>query len=294
MELKLESISKSYKNTIAISDINITFTQGIWGILGANGAGKSTLIELIVGNLNPTSGSIKYNEKLITNLGGSYRELIGYLPQKFTCDNSFNLYDYLEYMCALKDIKDSKKRINELIDLLELEQYRDKLVTKLSGGTKQRVGIAQALLNNPKILILDEPTAGLDPKERIKFKGIISKISQDKIILFSTHIVSDIESISTNNVIIRNGKVIDIGHIDNLLENMDANVFEIDIDNKEIDTFESEHVIVNIKTYDTKNSRIRFIAKENTHKNSTIQNPTLEDYYIWILKEKLAYRRKEW
>ncbi|MGL5712657.1 MAG: ATP-binding cassette domain-containing protein [Paraclostridium sp.] len=293
MELKLESISKSYKNTIAISDINITFTQGIWGILGANGAGKSTLIELIVGNLNPTSGSIKYNEKSITNLGDSYRELIGYLPQKFTCDNSFNLYDYLEYMCALKDIKDSKKRINELIDLLELQQYRDKLVTKLSGGTKQRVGIAQALLNNPKILILDEPTAGLDPKERIKFKGIISKISQDKIILFSTHIVSDIESISTNNVIIRNGKVIDIGHIDNLLENMDANVFEIDIDNKEIDIFEEEHVIVNIKTYDTKNSRIRFIAKENTHKNGTIQNPTLEDYYIWILKEKLAYRRKE-
>ncbi|MGL5714071.1 MAG: ATP-binding cassette domain-containing protein [Paraclostridium sp.] len=286
MELKIDKINKHYKNTIAINNINIKFTPGIWGILGANGAGKSTLIETIVGNIKPTSGEIFYNGKSIVDLNDEYRNIIGYLPQKFSCDSTYNVYDYLEYMAALKGIKNPKNKIDELIKTLELEKYTKRLVSKLSGGTKQRVGIAQALLNNPSILILDEPTSGLDPKERIRFRGIISKLADRKIILLSTHIVSDIETISTNNVIIRDGKIIDIGPINSLLDNMNTKVWEIEVTNEKLNEFEANNLVINIKSSDSNTSVVRFISKDNKYKNAIIQKPNLEDYYIWILKER--------
>lgn len=212
MKIELKRITKKYKGIIALDNINLKLEHGIWGVLGANGAGKSTLLEIIVGNLRSSKGTVFYNNKAIENFEKSYRNMIGYLPQGFNSGQNFSVYDYLEYVAALKDIplNTTKKVIKNLIDQFELENYLNKSVNKLSGGTKQRVGIAQALINNPQILVLDEPTSGLDPKERIRLRSVISNLGKSKIILLSTHIVTDIESISDMNIILSHGKIIDI------------------------------------------------------------------------------------
>lgn len=284
MELYLNTISKRYKDVIALDDVNVTFTPGIWGLLGANGAGKSTLLEIIVGNIKATTGQIYYNNGSI-DLDVEYRDVIGYLPQKFSVDNHITVIDYLDYMAALKDIptRISKKRIKDLMDLLELKQYAKKPVIKLSGGTRQRVGIAQALLNNPKILILDEPTSGLDPKERIRLRGILSKLGKEIIIILSTHIVSDVESIANHIAVISRGKIIAIDSIENLLEYIVDKVWEVIIPSDQVVEFEKKYSVINIRNLETDKTMIRFISDKNYISNAKIQKPKLEDYYLCVL-----------
>lgn len=205
MELAIDRLTKQYKNKIAVDRVSIKLKPGVYGLLGANGAGKTTLMRMICDIQNPTSGQIKYNGTDIKELGEDYRQVLGYLPQDFGYYPDFTAYDFLMYIAALKGLSKEKAemRVNELLQIVNLENEKKQKVKTFSGGMKQRLGIAQAMLNNPKILILDEPTAGLDPKERVKFRNLISSFSQDKIVILSTHIVSDIEFIADEIIVMK-------------------------------------------------------------------------------------------
>ena len=192
MKLEVENITKKYKDKTAVDNVSITFTPGVWGLLGANGAGKTTLMRMIAGIMEPTEGKILYDGVPIETLQGEYRRIFGYLPQEFGFYPEFNVQDYLEYMAALKGMpkREAKRKIDELLEQVSLSEVRKKKIVKLSGGMKRRVGIAQALLNDPEVLILDEPTSGLDPGERVRFRNLLSEFAKDRIVVISTHIVS--------------------------------------------------------------------------------------------------------
>ena len=288
MQVEVKNISKKYRDIHALKEMNIVFTQGVWGLLGANGAGKSTLMEILVGNKVPANGEIFLNGKSIKKLDGEYRTCIGYLPQNFSSGTKITVTDYLEYVAALKGLERAraKQRIKYLVELLELQEYRHKYVDRLSGGTKQRVGVAQALLNDPEILVLDEPTAGLDPKERIRLRGIISKMGKEKIIILSTHIVSDIESIANKNIILKRGRMIDIGTTEMLLSTIYGKVWEVIVPIDQIEDFEKKYTVINIRTVEQNVAVIRFIADNCKVANAKKQEPKLEDYYLWSLKQK--------
>ena len=198
MELKIQNITKRYRDKTAVDDVSITLTPGVWGLLGANGAGKTTLMRMLAGILRSSSGRILCDGVEIGTLGAAYREKLGYLPQEFGFYPEFTVQDYLEYMAALKGLPrtEAARQIDALLERVSLTEVRRKKIIKLSGGMKRRVGIAQALLNDPEILILDEPTAGLDPGERVRFRNLLSEFAQERIVLISTHIVSDVEYIA--------------------------------------------------------------------------------------------------
>ena len=210
MKLEICDVSKQYKDKCAVDHANLTLTPGVWGLLGANGAGKTTLMRMIAGIMKPTGGEIRYDGIEIDTLGEKYRDIFGYLPQEFGFYPGFSVQDYLEYMATLKGLPkgEADRKIKELLSRLTLEDVKRKKISKLSGGMKRRVGIAQALLNDPEVLILDEPTSGLDPGERVRFRNLLSEFARDRIVLISTHIVSDIEYISTKNAVMKDGKVI--------------------------------------------------------------------------------------
>ena len=208
MELVIDRVSKQYKNKIAVDRIDLTLKKGIYGLLGANGAGKTTLMRMLCGILTPTNGTITYNGIDVSE--EEYRAILGYLPQDFGYYPDFSGRDFLLYMAALKGLskESAKKRVNELLELVSLTDVAKKKIKTYSGGMKQRLGIAQALLNNPQILILDEPTAGLDPKERVRFRNLIADIGKDNIVILSTHIVSDIDRIAGRILMMNNGKLV--------------------------------------------------------------------------------------
>lgn len=287
MELVVKHISKRYKDIQALNKIDLVFTPGVWGLLGANGAGKSTLMEILIGNKTATSGAIFLDGRPVKKLNEEYRASIGYLPQNFSSGAKITVADYLEYVAALKGISklETKKRIRYVIELMELRKYVHKYVDKLSGGTRQRVGVAQALLNDPPILVLDEPTSGLDPKERIRLRSIISKMGKEKIIILSTHIVSDIESIANQNIILKRGRLIDVGATEELLNTISGKVWEVTIPIEQTEDFEKNHTVINIRTMEQNAAVIRFITEEPDVSNARIQEPKLEDYYLWILKQ---------
>lgn len=224
--LQLKNLTKSYKNNLALNKINIDFTTGIYGLLGPNGAGKSTMMNLIAGLIPVSSGTITWNGININELGSKYRSIIGYVPQTTGLYNSFNAKQFLLYMCALKDVyqkKSEKQILNDHVDnLLEKVNLQDTKVKKIgafSGGMQRRISIAQALLGSPELIILDEPTAGLDPNERYRLSNTVADMCTDKIVIWSTHIVSDIESISKHIVMLKKGNLIENIYPNELLEN---------------------------------------------------------------------------
>ncbi len=208
MELVIDRVSKQYKNLIAVDRVSLKLHKGVYGLLGANGAGKTTLMRMICGIVTPTSGRISYDGTDVRE--ESYRAVLGYLPQDFGYYPEFSGMDFLLYMASLKgiDSKSAKKRANELIKLVSLEDVAKRKIKTYSGGMKQRIGIAQAMLSNPRILVLDEPTAGLDPRERVRFRNIIAELGKNSIVLLSTHIVSDIEHIADEIIMIKSGQLI--------------------------------------------------------------------------------------
>lgn len=220
MNLVIKNLSKTYKQKVVVKNVDTELTPGIWGLLGANGAGKTTLMRMMSGILEPTKGTVLYCGKDIRN-NANYRSEFGFLPQEIQFSKDLTVVNYLEYIAALKNvpINATKKRIDRLLEILTLEDVRSKKIVKLSGGMKRRVGIAQAMLNDPKVLILDEPTAGLDPGERIRFRNFLSATSKERIVVLSTHIVSDIEDIAGHVMIMKDGeldRVVSKGDYDNL------------------------------------------------------------------------------
>ncbi|MCQ2546268.1 MAG: ABC transporter ATP-binding protein [Clostridia bacterium] len=231
MELVLENISKGYKDKIAVQNVSGTFESGVIGLLGANGAGKTTLMRMICGLIRPTEGKVTFD-----GMGTSqemYRDAIGYLPQDFGYYPNFTGRDFLMYMAALKglDKRAARRRCEELLKVVNLEDVAGKKIKNYSGGMKQRLGIAQAVLNDPKLIILDEPTAGLDPKERVRFRNLIAELGKDAIVILSTHIVSDVEHIADRILMMKEGKIIFDGRLDNIgmdLEDFYLKKFEED------------------------------------------------------------------
>ena len=210
MKLIIENLSKEFKRNMAVNNFQAELTEGVYGLLGPNGSGKTTLMRIMAGILKPSQGRVLVNGQDIEVMGDKYRDMLGYLPQDFGVYKNFSAHRFLAYIASLKDIKkeQTEQKVEEMLKLVNLWEERDKKLGKFSGGMKQRIGIAQALLNDPKILILDEPTAGLDPKERARLRNIISELSIDRIVLFSTHIVSDIEYIAKEIMLIKQGGLI--------------------------------------------------------------------------------------
>lgn len=290
MELKIEKLSKQFKDKRAVDDVSLTLTPGVWGLLGANGAGKTTLMRMVAGIMAPDSGGISYDGTDIRKMGESYRDIFGFLPQDFGYSRDFTVKDYLEYVAALKDVPARKtaKKINHLLEILTLTDVKGKKIVKLSGGMKRRVGIAQAMLNDPKILVMDEPTAGLDPGERVRFRNFISEFSHDRIMLISTHIVSDIEYIATRNAIMKAGKIVDIGRVDELVKEIEGKVWSCTIPVRDLAGYEMRLGVINQRSEDDGQVSIRYLSETPEISGAVAVSPRLEDLYLWYFpKENL-------
>ena len=287
MELKIEHLSKQFKDKTAVDDVCLTLTTGVWGLLGANGAGKTTLMRMIADIMTSTSGAIYYDGTDIHKMGEHYRNLFGFLPQDFGYSRDFTVKDYLEYMSALKDVptRESTKKINHLLEILTLTDVKNKKIEKLSGGMKRRVGIAQAMLNDPKILVLDEPTAGLDPGERVRFRNFISEFAHDRIVLISTHIVSDIEYIANRNAIMKNGHIVDVGTTNELVKQIEGKVWNAIIPAHKLPEYEMRLRIINQRGEDHDTISIRYLADNSEIDSSTPATPRLEDLYLWLFPQ---------
>lgn len=282
--LEIIGLSKVYGKKRANDKIDLVLEDGLYGLLGPNGAGKTTLMKQIMTLSKPSEGKILYNGEDIHGMDGRYRDLIGYLPQEFGAYDRFSAIEFLRYCAAIKGIDkaEAKKRIDELLKLVGLYDVRKKAVGKFSGGMKRRVGIAQCLLNDPKIMVLDEPTAGLDPQERARFKNLLSRISKDKIIILSTHIISDIESIAKETIMIKNGRLLMKKSNDDILSNMDGKVYEIRAkDEEEIERISKRHKVINMKrTADY--TQLRVISEKPPHFADVGHvNPRFEDVYMF-------------
>ena len=226
--LELCNISKKYKEKNALNDVSLKLDNGIYGLLGPNGAGKSTLMNIITGNLEPTEGTIKWDGKEVKELGSNYRSLLGYAPQQQGMYETFSGRRFLSYIATLKGISQSsmEDEINRVLLYVNMVEKSNQKIGTYSGGMKQRILIAQAIIGNPKLVILDEPTAGLDPKERVRIRERIAELSKDKIILVSTHVVSDIESIAKKIILIKTGKIIDYANVNVLCDKYNATNLE--------------------------------------------------------------------
>lgn len=285
-ELVIDRLTKNYGNKIAVDRFSAVFTPGVYGLLGSNGAGKTTLMRLICDILPPTSGEVRFNGKEIRSLGENYREILGYLPQKFGFYPNFTAEKFLYYMATLKGIdkNTAKKRIEELLETVSLTDVKKHKIKTFSGGMKQRLGIAQAMLSEPKILILDEPTAGLDPKERVKFRNLLSIFSKDRIVILSTHIVSDIEFIADDILIMKKGELILRGTVDELVSKIKDSVWEVNIPVNNLSEIESKYTVININT-EGDFAVVRLLASEKPFKNAKACTARLEDLYLYCFNE---------
>lgn len=288
MELTIDQISKKYKDKEAVSQVSLKLTPGVWGLLGANGAGKTTLMRMVAGILKPTGGKVLYDGISIQVLGEKYRDIFGYLPQEFGFYPEFTVQDYLEYMAVLKglDKKVSKRRIGELLENMSLVEVRKKKIIKLSGGMKRRVGIAQAMLNEPEVLILDEPTSGLDPGERVRFRNLLSEFaSHDRIVLISTHIVSDVEYIATCNAVMKDGRILASGTTEELVTMVEGKVWTGSIPLEQLAAYERKLQIVNLKNEENGKVSVRYLSEDPGIADSRKEVPRLEDLYLWLFPE---------
>ncbi|BAK16752.1 ABC-type multidrug transport system, ATPase component [Solibacillus silvestris StLB046] len=287
MELSINHISKNYGNKTVVNAFSIELDSGIYGLLGANGAGKTTLMKLITGILKPTVGQIKYNGTEINKLGEDYRDILGYLPQNFGYYPHFKAIDFLMYIASLKGIPHfkAKQKSLELLDLVGLDQERDKKIKTFSGGMRQRLGIAQAMLNDPKILILDEPTAGLDPKERVRFRNLISSVSKDRIIILSTHIVSDVEYIADEIIVMKAGELLLKGSVKQVTHSIAGYVWEGTVTKEEAIKLERKYTVSNLK-HDKDMVYIRIVSEKRPFEHAINTVPNLEDLYLHYFRKE--------
>ncbi|WP_062049529.1 ABC transporter ATP-binding protein [Bacillus sp. JCM 19034] len=287
MELVIDKVEKKYKDTWAVESFSAELTEGVYALLGPNGSGKTTLMRMIADVLKPTSGRILLNGTDISLLDEKYRDVLGYLPQEFGLYTHFTAERFLNYFASLKglDNQQTKEKVSEVLKLVHLEDSRKKKIKTFSGGMKRRLGIAQAMLNDPLILVVDEPTAGLDPKERIRFRNLLSDISDERIVLLSTHIVSDIESIAKEVFIMEKGKLKEKSNLDRLLVGMEGKVWKVLIDQDELDNVQRLYKVGNIQRKEHK-IEVRVISDQQPYPYAEEIPPTLEDVYLYHFYEE--------
>ena len=287
MELILTDLTKEFGAFVAVDHINLTMTKGVYGLLGVNGAGKTTLMRMICTLLKPTNGSITCDGKDIFRMGGEYRSLLGYLPQDFGFYPEFTVKDYLLYIASIKGVRPivARKRVKELISKVGLTKVANKRMKKLSGGMKRRAGIAQAMLNDPQILILDEPTAGLDPNERIRFRKLISELAEERLVLLSTHIVSDIEYVASEVWLMKDGKMVQTGTVDEIIGSMRESVWVCVVEKKMVADMMNKYKISNMKS-DMKGVELRIISAQKPYPDAMCVPASLEDVFLYYFGEK--------
>lgn len=287
MELTLQNITKKYERVLVLNDISLTLKPGIYGLLGANGAGKTTLFRIICRLMEPTHGSIKFNGKNVNQQAEAYRTNLVFLPQDFSYYPDFTGMRFMLYIAALKGLNNTvaKKRSLELLKQVGLEEMKDIKIRKYSGGMKQRLGIAQAMLNNPQILILDEPTVGLDPKERVKFRKLISSFANNKIVILSTHIVADVEYIANEIIVLKKGMILNKGTTDILLKEFQNHVWECFVNMDQINLFEDKFIVSNRK-YTENGAVLRIVSTNQPALNAKKVEPSLEDLYLYYFREE--------
>ena len=288
MKVEIQNLTKRFGQKTAVDDVSLTLTSGVWGLIGANGAGKTTLMRMLAGILTPTSGRVLCDGADTLSLGEAWRDMLGYLPQHFGFYPEFTVADYLDYMAALKGIEKSaaRRKIEELCEILSLTRVYKNKIKKLSGGTQRRVGIAQAMLNDPEVLILDEPTSGLDPGERVRFRNLLSEFARDRIVLISTHIVSDIEYIAAENAIMKDGRLIDVGTTEQLLRAVEGKVFTALVPDGLLAQTEREVRVVSLKNEGGGQTLVRYVADAPLLRGSEFAEPRLEDLYLWLFKDE--------
>lgn len=289
MELQLDHLCKQYGDKKAVNDIHIVLTPGVYGLLGANGAGKTTLMRMICGILKPSFGSIRLNGKTMEELGEEYYSHLGYMPQDFGFYPDFSAREFMLYMAAIKglDKQTAKVCTEELLTMVNLQQVADKKIKSYSGGMKQRLGIAQAELNHPSILILDEPTAGLDPKERVRFRNIISDFAKEKIVILSTHIVSDVSYIADTIFLMKDGHFLLQEPMSTVTDCMKGKVWEILADERSADEYCRKFSVVNLHHEDNQ-VKLRIINESQPTIDAVLVEPNLEDLFLYYFKEELV------
>ena len=286
-ELELKELGKTYKNKDAVQGVNIRLGHGVYGLLGENGAGKTTLMRMVCGILKPTQGNILCDGTPIEEMGGEYRRLLGYLPQDFGYYGDFSALRFLNYMAALKALPEeyARDRIDELLEMVGLAQEKKNKLKTFSGGMLRRVGIAQALLNDPEILVLDEPTSGLDPGERVRFRNIISSLGKNRLVILSTHIVSDVEYIADHIIIMKDGRIMHTGDESQILEAAQDCVWKCIVPQSQADDLSSQYIISNLRNQ-ADQVELRIVSKEKPTPDAEPEDVTLEDAYLYFTKIK--------
>ncbi|SUD26981.1 ABC transporter ATP-binding protein [Paenibacillus macerans] len=289
MELTLNQVSKQFSAKKAVNDISVRLSSGVYGLLGANGAGKTTLMRMICGILNPTSGTIQMNGQDIARMGERYRDLLGYLPQDFGYYPDFSAEEFLWYVGSLKGLTlaAAKGKTRELLRTVALEEVARKKIRTFSGGMKQRLGIAQAMLNDPCVLVLDEPTAGLDPKERVRFRNLIADLAKDKIVILSTHIVSDVEYIADQIIVMKQGGLLMTGTVAQLTATMEGCVWSCQVSAREAEEWNARYCVSNLR-HEGNQVELRIVSPVKPSQDAVSVAPTLEDLYLYHFQDETA------
>lgn len=287
MELTLTQVTKKFQDTTAVDHVSYTLSNGVYGLLGVNGAGKTTLMRILCTLLKPTEGSVTWSGQDIYSMDEEYRKLLGYLPQDFGYYPDFSVWDYLMYIASIKGIRPmaARQRVDRLIKQVGLDKSRHKKMKKLSGGMKRRAGIAQAMLNNPKILILDEPTSGLDPNERIRFRNLISELAEERIVLLSTHIVSDVEYIANDILLMKEGQIVLSGTSEELIASMPERVWSCTLTREKVNDYMKKYKVSNVKTV-SGGTQLRIISADPPTEGAALEEASLEDVFLYYFGEK--------
>lgn len=282
MELQLQLLRKQYGTKCAVDSVSAHFTPGVYGLLGANGAGKTTLMRMLCGVLKPTSGSIRLNGKTMQELGEQYYAHLGYMPQDFGFYPDFTAREFLLYMAAVKglDPKEAKAKTEELLRMVNLHDVANKKIKSFSGGMKQRLGIAQAELNDPAILILDEPTAGLDPKERVRFRNMLAEFANEKIVILSTHIVSDVSYIADTILMMKQGRLLLQGPMASVADSIRGKVWEVLADDRAAAKYSKQFCVVNLR-HENGLVRLRIVHETAPAADACMAEPSLEDLFLY-------------